>query len=110
MQTTNYGQPFYQPGFDLPVSMPPSYHGLPYSDQQFYQPEVYSELMQASPMTNITIHSEDFPDRNDTKARLAKQQVELLERYFQENHKPSSSLKHHLAENMGVQVCRINVS
>lgn len=110
MQSTNYGQQFYQPGFDMPISLPSSYHGLPYADQQFYQQEVYSEMIQASPMNNIAIHSEDFPDRNDTKPRLAKQEVELLERHFQENHKPPSSLKRQLAESMGVQVCRINVS
>ncbi|KFY72441.1 hypothetical protein V499_07400 [Pseudogymnoascus sp. VKM F-103] len=108
MQPTNYGQQFYQPAYGLPMSMPPAYHGLPYDDQQFYQQEVYSDMMQPSPMNNTAIHSEDFPDRNDAKPRLAKQEVELLERHFQENHKPPSSLKRQLAENMGVQVCRIN--
>lgn len=110
MQPTNYGQQYYQPAYGLPMSMPPTYHAVTYDDQQFYQPEVYSDMMQHSPMTNTAIHSEDFPDRNDAKPRLAKQEVELLERHFQENHKPPSSLKRQLAENMGVQVCRINVS
>jgi hypothetical protein len=110
MQPINYGQPFYQPGFGLPISVPPSFHGLEYGDQQFYEPELYTNLMHASPMNSIAIHSQDFHDRNETKPRLAKQEVELLERHFQENHKPPSSLKRQLAENMGVQVCRINVS
>ncbi|KFY50998.1 hypothetical protein V496_09015 [Pseudogymnoascus sp. VKM F-4515 (FW-2607)] len=108
MQPTNYGQQFYQPQYGLPMAMPPQYHGLPYDDQQFYQPEIYSDMMQPSPMNNTAINSEDFPDRNDAKPRLAKQEVELLERHFQENHKPPSSLKRQLAENMNVQVCRIN--
>lgn len=110
MQPTNYGQQFYQPGYGIPMAMPPTYHALTYDDQQFYQQEVYADMMQPSPMNNTAIHSEDFPDRNDAKPRLAKQEVELLERHFQENHKPPSSLKRQLAENMGVQVCRINVS
>ncbi|KFX87327.1 hypothetical protein O988_09429 [Pseudogymnoascus sp. VKM F-3808] len=108
MQPTNYGQQFYQPGYGIPMAMPPTYHALTYDDQQFYQQEVYADMMQPSPMNNTAIHSEDFPDRNDAKPRLAKQEVELLERHFQENHKPPSSLKRQLAENMGVQVCRIN--
>ncbi|KFY42531.1 hypothetical protein V494_02376 [Pseudogymnoascus sp. VKM F-4513 (FW-928)] len=103
MQPTNYAQQqYYQPAYGIPMPMPPpAYHGHPYDDQQFYQQEVYSDMMQPSSMNNTAITSEDFPDRNDAKPRLAKQEVELLERHFQENHKPPSSLKRQLAENMG---------
>lgn len=66
--------------------------------------------MQNAPHTTIAIHSQEFNDRNETKPRLAKGEVELLERHFQENHKPPSSLKRQLAESMGVGVARINVS
>lgn len=55
------------------------------------------------------MHNQEYQDRNETKPRLAKHEVELLERHFQENHKPPSSLKRQLAEMMGVGVARINV-
>ncbi|KAK4101677.1 hypothetical protein N658DRAFT_506857 [Parathielavia hyrcaniae] len=44
----------------------------------------------------------------DPKPRLAKGEVELLEREFAKNQKPSSSTKRELAEQMGVEVPRIN--
>ena len=45
----------------------------------------------------------------EPKPRLAKDEVELLEREFGKNQKPSSSTKRELAEQMGVEVPRINV-
>jgi hypothetical protein len=45
----------------------------------------------------------------EPKPRLAKDEVELLEREFSKNQKPSSSTKRELAEQMGVEVPRINV-
>lgn len=45
----------------------------------------------------------------EPKPRLAKDEVELLEREFAKNQKPSSSTKRELAEQMGVEVPRINV-
>ncbi|CRK13688.1 hypothetical protein BN1723_018667, partial [Verticillium longisporum] len=36
----------------------------------------------------------------ETKPRLAKDEVDKLEREFQRNHKPNSSLKKQLAEEM----------
>ena len=45
----------------------------------------------------------------EPKPRLAKDEVELLEREFAKNPKPSSSTKRELAEQMGVEVPRINV-
>ncbi|KAL2158518.1 hypothetical protein VTH06DRAFT_4285 [Thermothelomyces fergusii] len=44
----------------------------------------------------------------EPKPRLAKDEVELLEREFAKNQKPSSSTKRELAERMGVEVPRIN--
>ncbi|KAL2260429.1 hypothetical protein VTK26DRAFT_5570 [Humicola hyalothermophila] len=44
----------------------------------------------------------------EPKPRLAKDEVELLEREFAKNPKPSSSTKRELAEQMGVEVPRIN--
>lgn len=45
----------------------------------------------------------------EPKPRLAKDEVDLLEREFTKNQKPSSSTKRELAEQMGVEVPRINV-
>jgi hypothetical protein len=47
---------------------------------------------------------------NDTKPRLSKQEVGILEQQFQEHHKPTSSTKRQLAERFHVDVARINVS
>lgn len=45
----------------------------------------------------------------DSKPRLAKDEVDKLETEFQRNHKPNSSLKKQLAEEMRVDIARINV-
>jgi delta 1-pyrroline-5-carboxylate dehydrogenase len=45
----------------------------------------------------------------EPKPWLAKDEVDLLEREFSKNQKPSSSTKRELAEQMGVEVPRINV-
>ncbi|KAK3362740.1 hypothetical protein B0T25DRAFT_586915 [Lasiosphaeria hispida] len=46
--------------------------------------------------------------QTEPKPRLAKDEVELLEREFAKNPKPNSSTKRELAEQMGVEVPRIN--
>ncbi|KAK0618547.1 hypothetical protein B0T17DRAFT_592285 [Bombardia bombarda] len=46
--------------------------------------------------------------QTEPKPRLAKDEVELLEREFSKNPKPNSSTKRELAEQMGVEVPRIN--
>ncbi|KAK3694068.1 hypothetical protein B0T22DRAFT_372934 [Podospora appendiculata] len=46
--------------------------------------------------------------QTEPKPRLAKDEVELLEREFLKNPKPNSSTKRELAEQMGVEVPRIN--
>jgi len=45
----------------------------------------------------------------ESKPRLAKEEVEQLESEFQKNNKPNSSLKKTLAEQMRVDIARINV-
>lgn len=47
--------------------------------------------------------------QTEPKPRLAKDEVDLLEREFAKNPKPNSSTKRELAEQMGVEVPRINV-
>jgi hypothetical protein len=57
------------------------------------------------------------PDRNslsdgksDSKPRLSKDEVERLEKIFLENPKPSSSVKAQLADELGLERPRINVT
>jgi len=47
--------------------------------------------------------------RTETKPRLSKGEVEQLEAEFQKNNKPTSNVKKGLAEQMRVEVARINV-
>lgn len=45
----------------------------------------------------------------ETKSRLDKKHVEILEHEFSKNQKPSSIVKRELAEQMGHEIARINV-
>ena len=46
---------------------------------------------------------------NETKPRLGKDEVEILEREFKKNPKPTTQTKRQFAEEMGVDLARINV-
>jgi hypothetical protein len=46
----------------------------------------------------------------DVKPRLTKEQHDILEAHFQQQHKPSTSTKKGFAESLGVPVDKINVS
>ena len=45
----------------------------------------------------------------DVKPRLTKEQHDILEAHFQQQHKPSTSTKKGFAENLGVPLDKINV-
>jgi len=47
---------------------------------------------------------------NETKSRLGKEEVEILEREFKKNPKPTTQTKRQFAEDMRVELARINVS
>jgi hypothetical protein len=49
------------------------------------------------------------PKTNDTKPRLGKDEVDILEREFKKNPKPTTQTKRQFAEDMGVDLARINV-
>ncbi|KAF4630315.1 hypothetical protein G7Y89_g7829 [Cudoniella acicularis] len=49
------------------------------------------------------------PKTNETKPRLGKDEVDILEREFKKNPKPSTQTKRQFAEDMGVDLARINV-
>jgi hypothetical protein len=60
---------------------------------------------QSSTMITMPNHQKT----NETKPRLAKDEVEVLEREFKRNPKPSTHIKRAFAEDMGVELARINV-
>jgi len=47
---------------------------------------------------------------NEMKPRLGKEEVEILEREFKKTPKPTTRTKGQFAEDMGVELARINVS
>ncbi|PMD48735.1 hypothetical protein L207DRAFT_414098 [Hyaloscypha variabilis F] len=48
------------------------------------------------------------PRTNETKPRLGKDEVDILEREFKKNPKPTTQTKRQFAEDMGVELARIN--
>jgi hypothetical protein len=55
------------------------------------------------------LHHHQMSRTTETKPRLSKEEVEVLETEFQKNHKPNSTIKKALAESMRVDNARINV-
>lgn len=55
------------------------------------------------------LHHHQMSRTTETKPRLSKEEVEILEAEFQKNHKPNSTTKKALAESMRVDNARINV-
>lgn len=54
------------------------------------------------------VHHQQMARTTESKPRLSKEEVEILETEFQKNHKPNSSTKKGLAEQMRVDNARIN--
>lgn len=54
------------------------------------------------------VHNHQMSRTTESKPRLSKEEVELLEAEFQKNHKPNSTVKKGLAESMRVDNARIN--
>jgi hypothetical protein len=50
-----------------------------------------------------------IPKCNETRPRLGKDEVEVLEREFNRNRKPTTNMKRQFAKDMGVELARINV-
>ncbi|KAL7936257.1 homeobox domain-containing protein [Trichoderma chlorosporum] len=57
---------------------------------------------------NHLVHHQQMSRTTESKPRLSKEEVEVLEAEFQKNHKPNSSTKKGLAESMRVDHARIN--
>ncbi len=82
----------------------PHYHHEPmphYNDAH----QTYA-MAQSAPMITIP----NVAKQNETKPRLGKDEVDILEREFKKNPKPTTQTKRQFAEDMGVDLARINVS
>lgn len=103
---SNFGGPVFNftHGQGAPMQYPdgqyrpmyPSYHGLQY----MYPPQGRGQLIR---------QPDGLVDgKTESKPRLSKEEVEKLEKVFQENPKPSSSVKAQLADGLGLERPRIN--
>lgn len=90
-----------------------AYSGVPahygsYSQVNNY-PAYLAESMNAYQTHHSRLLNQQMGRTTDSKPRLSKEEVEVLEAEFQKNHKPSSATKKTLAESMRVDTARINV-
>jgi hypothetical protein len=76
----------------------PGFHGLQY---MYSQQPPHNEL--------VAEHNSLNDGKTESKPRLSKEEVEKLEKVFQDNPKPSSSVKAQLADALGLERPRINV-
>lgn len=81
----------------------------PYGHMPEY-PAYLADSMEAYQVhQNHLVHHHHMARATESKPRLSKEEVEILEAEFQKNHKPNSSTKKALAESMRVDHARINV-
>lgn len=78
----------------------------PYSDSHHQHLHSYALAQQSSTMIAMPNHQ---TKANETKPRLGKDEVEILEREFKKNPKPTTQTKRQFADDMGVELPRINV-
>jgi hypothetical protein len=86
---------------------PQGYPSHPACRDQFSSPEIFPPGF--SPFSNTSILLLPIR-RNKTKVRLGKDETDVLEREFKRNPKPTTQTKRQFAEDMGVNLARINVS
>ncbi|KAJ5006986.1 Homeobox protein ceh-14 [Colletotrichum sp. SAR 10_99] len=100
----SYYQNFNQYEYAAPAVYPHCAANFYYSNPNFEHNEMYNHInmMGSHMMPGVGGKA------TETKPRLAKDEVEKLESVFQANNKPNSSTKKQLAEQMGVDVARIN--
>jgi hypothetical protein len=82
----------------------PSYH-----PQYHHEPMHYGNEQQYIGQQGPMIAMPNPVKTNETKPRLGKDEVDILEREFNKNPKPSTQTKRGFAEDMGVDLARINV-
>jgi hypothetical protein len=98
----------YQPFFGHTLHHYPSLpsHHLP-SHESIYS-DLHHQLHSYSGEDSPIMAMPNPHHKNETKPRLGKAEVDILEASFQENPKPSAQVKRQFAENMQVEVNRIN--
>ncbi len=72
-------------------------------------PSYLAESMDAYQAHHQRLMNQQMGRATESKPRLSKHEVEVLEAEFQKNHKPNSITKKALAESMRVDNARINV-
>ena len=80
----------------------------PFSEAHHHQHLQNSYVMAQQTSTMISMPNHQSKT-NETKPRLGKEEVEILEREFKRNPKPTTATKKGFAEDMGVELARINV-
>lgn len=96
------------------ASHPFAEFGEHYSGQNICYPELkpyLSEITASLPYGNVSMIAMPTarPLTNETKPRIDKDGVEVLEREFKKNPKPTTQTKRQFAVDMGVELARINV-
>jgi Homeodomain len=91
---------------------------------QYFEPFQHQNFSHHEHMQRMSAHYADIhqtyamaqqiplptaPKTNETKPRLGKDEVDILEREFKKNPKPTTQTKRQFAEDMGVELARINV-
>jgi hypothetical protein len=84
--------------------MPPQ--GMPTYTEAQHNMHNYAMAQQSASMMAMPAATKT----NETKPRLGKVEVDILEREFKKNPKPTTQTKRQFAEDMGVDLARINVS
>jgi hypothetical protein len=104
------GQASFAPvfGFGHGQGGPMQYHGGHYPVHSEYGLQYMYPFQQARHQL-IAERNALNDGKTESKPRLSKEEVEKLEKIFQDNPKPSSSVKAHLADELGLERPRINV-
>jgi hypothetical protein len=103
------------PGFAPPYGFPQGQGAsMGYAEPQYPLHAAYPGLQymygyQAHRQPMMTDRGSLCDGKTESKPRLSKEEVQKLEKVFQENPKPSSSVKAQLADGLGLERPRINV-
>ena len=98
-----------------PLGMP-IHLGSGWMDENEYHHALYMSqseqtMMPLHPGANYAMHpNQAILQIGENKPRLSKEQAERLERVFAQEYKPSTLKKKELANEMGVDVAKVNVS
>ncbi|KAJ5047266.1 uncharacterized protein L3040_003103 [Drepanopeziza brunnea f. sp. 'multigermtubi'] len=106
-EPTSYQQQQQQHQYQLQLRHPHPQHFPIYSHEQIpHYPD--AQHAYATHLSAPMIAIANGAKTNDTKPRLAKDEVDILEREFKKNPKPTTQTKRQFADDMGVDLPRIN--